>query len=279
MRRLVSLIMAAALAVPAVTVAQGGDPASDTPYEEYLEAKLGALEALRDILATEGPTDAAVLAGPVADRYEEFLLATRPAPCYATLYVNDWHVATVVRLLSEVPADQHQDMVDLIADRLAAAPSLDEIDCAAEPPAAPIATTSPPTQFATPAPTAKPKPTKKPSYKKVSARTWSRIVRSPDDHIGETIQLWACIWQFDSRTGKGTFLASASNAREQYWFTDGEDAQFTGPESRLDPFVQGDIVWMNVAVDGAYSYDTAAGGTNTVPTFTVKNIKRKGSCD
>lgn len=284
MRRLAILALGAVLVAPAGVAAQSPYPTSATPYRVYLENKLAALEALRDILVTGEPDDAAAQAAPVADHYEQFLLATRPDPCYSSLYVNDWHVATLVRLLAEVPQVQRQDMVDLLADRLAAA-SLDDIQCdTAE---GPLATTSPPTVFSTPAPTPtpkatmKPEPTPRPSYKRLNTRAWQRLVRSPDDHIGERIQLWACIYQFDSATGPEAFQALAAPRKlgELAWYTSGENSQFTGPAKRLDPFVKGDLVWMNVIVNGSYSYDTQQGGNTTVPTFAVQGIRRKGSCD
>ena len=133
----------------------------------------------------------------------------------------------------------------------------------------------------TPKPTATPKPTPKPTpveYKKLSDRSWRLVVKSPDEYIGRTYQVWACIWQFDAATGPDAFLASAANERLEYWFSDGEDGSFVGDASDLTDFVEGDIVLMNVIVLGSYSYDTQAGGNTTVPSFVVNKITRKGDC-
>ena len=133
----------------------------------------------------------------------------------------------------------------------------------------------------TPKPTATPKPTPKPTpveYKKLYDRSWRLVVKSPDDYIGRTYQVWACIWQFDAATGPDAFLGNAANKRLEYWFSDGENASFVGDESQLSDFVEGDIVVMNVLVMGSYSYDTQAGGNTTVPSFIIEKISRKGDC-
>ncbi len=137
--------------------------------------------------------------------------------------------------------------------------------------------TEAPTAEPTPEPT--PKPTAKPSYKKLTARAWKKLVKSPDDYTGKTYQIWACIFQFDAATGDGAFLANASNKKQEYWSLYGENSWFEGNPDRLDDFVEDDIVVVNVEVAGAYSYDTQAGGNTTVPSFVIKKITRKGSCD
>jgi hypothetical protein len=129
-----------------------------------------------------------------------------------------------------------------------------------------------PTQAPTPKPT-------KVSYKKLSDRSWRKVVKSPDAYIGKTYQLWACISQFDAATGDDTFRGQASNKRREYWYSDGENALFTGDSGRLVDFVQDDVVVMNVMVLGSFSYDTQIGGNTTAPWFSIDKITRKGSCD
>lgn len=152
-------------------------------------------------------------------------------------------------------------------------------------PAVPFATTSPPTVFPTqaprptPRPTKRPKPTPRPSYKKLGKRAWQKLVRSPDDHVGERVQVWACISQFDAATGSDTFRGQALNARTRYWWSDGDNALFMGDEDDLDRFVEDDVVWMNAVLMGSYTYDTQIGGSTTAPVFIVHSIKRKGSCE
>jgi hypothetical protein len=135
-----------------------------------------------------------------------------------------------------------------------------------------------PTPDPTPAPT--PDPTPKPvEYKKLSNRSWQKLVKAPDKYIGRTYQVWACITQFDAATGEDTFRGEASNKKRTYWFLDGDNALFTGSEAQLAEFVQDDVVAMRVTTLGSFSYDTQIGGNTTVPWFSVDRISRKGSCD
>jgi len=132
-----------------------------------------------------------------------------------------------------------------------------------------------------PDPTLEPEATQKPAkvtYKKLSDRTWAKVVKSPDDYFGDAFQVWACISQFDSATGTETFLAQALNKKTTYWYLDGDNALFVGNENQLADFVEDDLVSMNVLGDGQFSYDTQAGGNTTVPMFQVQSIRRRGSC-
>ena len=124
-----------------------------------------------------------------------------------------------------------------------------------DPSAGPVITATP---MPTPKRTHKPKPTPRPTYKQLSKRDWQRLVRSPDDHIDERVQVWACISQFDAATGDDTFRGEAANKRlGQYdWFISGDNALFTGDADRLDAFVKDDVVSMNAIVGGSFTYDT-----------------------
>lgn len=147
-------------------------------------------------------------------------------------------------------------------------------------------------QFITPAPRptftltpteAPPEPTAAPivlpsSFAKLSDRDWAKVVKTPDSYIGEGYQLWGCVYQFDAATGLDSFLAQASNAKQEYWFSDGVNAAFTGTESQLADIVEDDVVFMSVMSLGSLSYDTQIGGNTTVPLFEIVKIARKGSC-
>lgn len=157
------------------------------------------------------------------------------------------------------------------------APTAPAASPAAAAPTASAKATPAPTPKPTPKPT--PAPTPKPvSYKTVSSRTWSLIVKAPDNYLGKTYQLWACITQFDAATGLDSFRGNASYRKESYWYTDAVNTYFTGSAARLADFVQDDIVLMNVTSLGSFSYDTQNGGNTTVPLFQVEKISRKGSC-
>ena len=142
----------------------------------------------------------------------------------------------------------------------------------------PVAATADPTPEATAAPSAKPtakptaEPTPKPSYAKLTSRSWKKLVKSPDDYTGKTYQVWACIFQFDAATGEDSFLGQASYKKLEYWWTDGENASFTGDADRLADFVEDDVVVMNVVAGGSLSYDTQAGGNTTVPFFDIVKL-------
>lgn len=156
-----------------------------------------------------------------------------------------------------------------------------ETAAASNEPAATVAAATPqptpkPTDAPTPAPTPKPA---KVEYKKLSDRSWQKVVKAPDSYIGRTYQVWACISQFDAATGLDTFRGEASNKNCEYWYLDGDNALFTGDEDQLADFVQEDVVVMNVMTLGSFSYSTQIGGETTVPWFDVVKITRKGSCD
>ena len=126
----------------------------------------------------------------------------------------------------------------------------------------------------TPAPTPIPV-----TYTKLTARAWQLLVKAPDNYTGKGYQVWACITQFDAATGTDSFRAQASYANITYWYSDGDNALFSGDETALADFVESDLVFMHVVSLGSFSYDTQNGGNTTVPLFEVDTIARKGSCD
>ncbi len=103
-------------------------------------------------------------------------------------------------------------------------------------------------------------------------------MKSPDKYLGKAYQVWGCISQFDAATGDDAFRAQASYAKQSYWYTDADNALFTGDADQLANFVQDDVVFMNVISLGSFTYDTQIGGSTTVPMFLVDKITRKGSC-
>jgi hypothetical protein len=151
-------------------------------------------------------------------------------------------------------------------------------------PTATLTGTPVPTEAATPTLAPTPEPTPEPtaapvSYAKLTSRAWAKVVKSPDSYIGKGYQVWGCISQFDAATGTDSFRAEASYKNQEYWYSDSENAYFTGNATTLSDFVQGDIVFMKVISLGSLTYDTQIGGSTTVPLFEVERIIRKGSCD
>lgn len=141
--------------------------------------------------------------------------------------------------------------------------------------------TASPTPAVTPAPTPEstPAPTAAPiTYAKLSSRAWSQLVKAPDNYAGKGYLVWACVTQFDAATGTDSFRAQGSYKDQEYWYTDGDNALFSGTTAQLADFVQDDVVYMKVLSLGSFSYDTQIGGNTTVPLFEVVSISRKGSC-
>jgi hypothetical protein len=175
----------------------------------------------------------------------------------------DGYAAAILVLLQAVSdgSDQTTAVNDLLAMR-------DDIAALAGLPAK--------TPTATAAPTSP--PAKPVSYATLSSRAWKQLVKAPDRYVAKGYRLWACISQFDAATGEDSFRAQASYRKEPYWWSDGVNSFFTGDAARLAPFVESDLVVVNVTGAGSYSYDTQSGGNTTVPLFEVHSIKRLGSC-
>ncbi len=115
-------------------------------------------------------------------------------------------------------------------------------------------------------------------FSEPSKRAWAKIVKAPDNFLGQGLKVWACITQFDAATGEESFLGNASYKKLKYWYQ-GENSMFTGAANRLADFVEGDVVVMNTVGLGSFSYETQIGGNTTVPLFQVVKITRKGSCE
>jgi len=116
-------------------------------------------------------------------------------------------------------------------------------------------------------------------HEKLGDRAWAQVVKDPDAHVGERLQAWACITQFDAATGSDSFRGDASNKKlgEYEWFG-ADNALFSGTEAQVRRFVEDDVVAMDVTVLGSLTYDTQIGGSMTAPVFQVDAIKRAGSC-
>jgi hypothetical protein len=107
----------------------------------------------------------------------------------------------------------------------------------------------------------------------VSSRTLAKIVKNPDNYKGKVLVVYGQVTQFDSATGTDTFLADVANRNTMsYGYFDGENAMFTGKESKLDDLVEDDVFRATVTVTGSFSYDTQIGGNTTVPLFLVNKI-------
>src|SRR5439155_6300094 len=160
-------------------------------------------------------------------------------------------------------------------------PDLAAVQTTVAPRARPL--TPEPTVTPVPTPQPTPEPTPEPTiapttYAKLSSRGWSQLVKAPDNYTGRGYLVWACVSQFDAATGTDSFRAQASYANQDYWYSDGDNALFSGTTGQLADFVQDDVVYMKVISAGSFSYDTQIGGNTTAPLFEITSISRKGSC-
>jgi hypothetical protein len=146
-------------------------------------------------------------------------------------------------------------------------------------PSTPAAAAKPTPVKTTPAP---PKPKPKPVvYQTLTSREWAKLVKSPDDHAGETILVYGIVTQFDAATGEDGFLADSDWRRHRDSYEYGENTvyqQETGAGT-FDDVVEGDFFTAKVRVTGSYSYDTQIGGNTTVPSFEVVSVSVTGHED
>jgi hypothetical protein len=120
------------------------------------------------------------------------------------------------------------------------------------------------------------------SYKQLDDRQWLQITKDPDAHSGEGYIVHGWIMQFDSITGPDAFLAEVGGKYRQpeYGFVDYPTTTvLNAGDADFAEMVEGDLFTAKVAVVGSFDYDTAIGGSNTVPLLTVMSIKVTGSLD
>jgi len=99
------------------------------------------------------------------------------------------------------------------------------------------------------------------------------IIKDPDSHIGEKLQIFGVVTQFDPMTGNSAFLADTGTYA---WPTASSFHESVLIEARnpaiLADVVKGDLVRMYVEVEGTATYRTGLGIKRTVPAFTVNII-------
>jgi hypothetical protein len=116
------------------------------------------------------------------------------------------------------------------------------------------------------------------TYAKLAKADWTRALDAAEKTVAKGYQVWACITQFDTATGRESFRAAASDRREPSWSRLATNAYFNGTETQLATISPGDVVQMNVVGLGPFAYPTKANGSTTLPTFFVTKIAKKGSC-
>ena len=110
-------------------------------------------------------------------------------------------------------------------------------------------------------------------YAAISSRDWALVVKDPAAHAGEKYVIYSRVFQFDAATGTDSFLGFAESAAQSSDYNYEQTVMFRGDPAILAPVVKDDIVRVYVAIKGAYTYDRATGGSNTVPEATVGIIQ------
>ena len=146
----------------------------------------------------------------------------------------------------------------------------------------PTPTAAAPIASAVPTPTAAAAPTKapkQPKYQKLSAREWSLIARDPSAHTGRRIIVHGVVFQADAATGTNVVMAHVDGKKRlpEYGYVDyDDDAMLVDGGAGFSQLVEDDLFTAHVIVEGAETYDTAIGGSNTVPRLTVTSLKVTG---
>lgn len=156
-------------------------------------------------------------------------------------------------------------------------PTPDPVTTPTNKPVKPSASASPAAPKTTQPPVPKPKPV---VYKKLTARQWAKIAKSPDSHRGETYIVYGKVTQFDSATGDDQFRADVDGVKHkvEYGYVDyPTNTLMTNISGDVSDLVEDDLFTAKVAVVGAYSYDTQIGGETTVPQLSVMSISVTGS--
>ena len=116
------------------------------------------------------------------------------------------------------------------------------------------------------------------TYKAITPRDFSLIVKDPDSHQGEKVVVYGVVAQFDAATGKDTFRAFTGAVEKEHasQYEQNTIVEASDP-SIVKNVVENDMVTMWVEVAGADSYDTQIGGNTTVPKIDVNIIQVTGT--
>ncbi len=110
------------------------------------------------------------------------------------------------------------------------------------------------------------------------------LEKNPADYENKCVHLYAYIVQYDSNTGPCSFHAEISDRRSRRWYDYDIRSAFGYEDSsvlsalrtdcpELDGIDGDDFVEVWATGLGAFTYDTAMGGSNTVPSFRIEKIE------
>ena len=118
---------------------------------------------------------------------------------------------------------------------------------------------------------------KKINFEVPSDLSWNSLTRIPNSQKNKNYIVYACVAQFDANTGGSKFRGYASPVQQQYYFSDGVNAIFTGPAKSLLKLNENTAFIAKVTVNGGVSY-TTIGGKTSVPSFAIRQFQAIGSC-
>jgi hypothetical protein len=118
---------------------------------------------------------------------------------------------------------------------------------------------------------------KKINFEVPNELSWNSLTRIPNSQKNKNYIVYACVAQFDANTGGSKFRGYASPVQQQYYFSDGVNAIFTGSAKSLLKLSEKTAFIAKVTVNGGVAY-TTIGGKTSVPSFAIKQFQTIGSC-
>ena len=114
------------------------------------------------------------------------------------------------------------------------------------------------------------------SFASPTAVQWNTLTRSASSLKGKKFLVYGCVAQFDSNTGGSKFRAYTLPAPAERYFK-GANSLYTGSAKSLLKLSEDDAFAAKVTVSGATTY-TTLGGRTSVPSFSIKDFVKIGSC-
>ena len=106
------------------------------------------------------------------------------------------------------------------------------------------------------------------TFTETDDRTLGLIAKDPNASAGTNVVVYGTVFQFDNFTGKCSMMLNIGAAQADYSFEYQHNTYASAGDGisncpALDSVVQNDNVKLWATVEGAYDYDTAAGGSAT----------------
>lgn len=120
---------------------------------------------------------------------------------------------------------------------------------------------------------------RKRDYADLTNREFAKVVRRPDEHLGEQVLVFGEVFQFDNLTGPEQMLVYVDGDRD----TEGEEFGIVNYDHNmllvaekarlLDDVVEGDHIAAYITIAGTFDYETVMTAETTVPMATVERVK------